>query len=89
MFVCSVLQQEIEEVAIAAQMKFYKKIPNKDDWSIKRVYEFINKGVDKVRTFSFLELKKQLPIADLKHTKHFLEEVKTHYECNDDSLEMQ
>jgi hypothetical protein len=31
MFVCSVLQQEIEEVAIAAQMKFYKKIPNKDD----------------------------------------------------------
>jgi hypothetical protein len=30
-------------------------------------------------------LKKQLPIADLRHTKHFLEKVKTHYKSNDDS----
>jgi hypothetical protein len=34
-------------------------------------------------------LKKQLPIADPRHTKHFLEQVKTHYESNDDSPEMQ
>jgi ribosomal protein L13E len=34
-------------------------------------------------------LKKQLPIADPRHTKHFLEQVKTHYDSNDDSPEMQ
>jgi hypothetical protein len=53
------------------------------------VHDFINKAVDKVRTSILLELKKQLPIVDPKHTKHFLEQVKTHYECYDDFLEMQ
>jgi hypothetical protein len=82
-------QQEIGEAAAAAQRKFYEKFPNKEDWSTKSVHEFINKAVDKVRTSTFSELKKQLPIANPRHTKHFLEQVKTHYESNDDSPEMQ
>jgi hypothetical protein len=53
------------------------------------VHDFINKAVDKVRTSTLSELKKQLPITDPKYTKHFLEQVKTYYECNDDSSEMQ
>jgi hypothetical protein len=53
------------------------------------VHDFINKAVDKVRTSILLELKKQLPIVDPRHTKHFLEQVKIHYESNDDSPEMQ
>jgi hypothetical protein len=53
------------------------------------MHDFINKVADKVRTSILSELKKQLPIVDPKHTKHFLEQVKTHYECNDDSPEMQ
>jgi hypothetical protein len=52
------------------------------------VHEFINKAVEKARTSTLSELKKQLPIADPKHTKHFLEQVKAHYGCNDDSPEM-
>jgi hypothetical protein len=60
-----------------------------EDWSSKSVHEFINKAVDKVRTSTLSELKKQLPIANPKHTKNFLEQVKSHYKCNDDSLEMQ
>jgi hypothetical protein len=43
----------------------------------------------KVRTSTLSELKKQLPIADPRHTKHFLEKIKIHYESNDDSPEMQ
>jgi hypothetical protein len=46
------------------------------------VHEFINKAVEKVRTSTLSELKKQLPITDPKHTKHFLEQVKAHYACN-------
>jgi hypothetical protein len=53
------------------------------------VHDLINSAVDKVRTSTLSELKKQLPIADPKHTKHFLEQVKIHYECNDESPEMQ
>jgi hypothetical protein len=51
--------------------------------------EFINKVVDKMRTSLLTELKKQHPIVNPKHTKHFLEQVKTPYECNDNSPEMQ
>jgi transposase len=79
------LQQEIGKVAAAAQRTFYEKLPNKDDWSTKSVQEFINNVVDKVRTSSLSKLKKQLSIANPKHTKQFLEEVKTHYKYNDDS----
>jgi hypothetical protein len=82
-------QQEIEEAVAATQRKFYKKFPNKEDWSAKSIYEFINKAVDKIRTSTLSELKKQLPIADPRHTKHFLEKIKIHYESNDDSPEMQ
>ena len=53
------------------------------------MYEFINKAIDKERTSTLSELKKQLPIANPKHTKHFLNQVKIHYECNDNSQEMQ
>jgi hypothetical protein len=66
-----------------------KEVLREISWSAKSVHEFINKAVDKVRTSTLSELKKQLPIADPRHTKHFLEQVKTHYESNDDSLEMQ
>jgi hypothetical protein len=65
--------QEIGEAAAAVQRKFYEKFPNKEDWSAKSIHEFINKAVDKVRTSTLSELKKQLPIANPRHTKHFLE----------------
>ena len=60
-----------------------------EDWSSKSVHELINKAVDKVRTSTFSELKKQLPIVNPKYTKHFLKQIKSHYKCNDDSLKMQ
>jgi hypothetical protein len=66
------LQQEIGEVIVATQRKFYEKFPNKEDWSTKSVHDFINKAIEMLRT-----------------SKHFLEQVKTHYECNDDSPKMQ
>jgi hypothetical protein len=68
-----VFQQEIGEAVATAQRKFYEKFPNREDWSSKSVHEFINKTMDKVRTSTLSELKNQLPIADPKHTKHFLE----------------
>lgn len=53
------------------------------------MHEYINKAVDKVRTSTLSELNKQLPTTDPKHTKHFLEQVKSHFECNDDSPKIQ
>jgi hypothetical protein len=81
-----VLQQEIGEAAVAAQRKFYEKFPNREDWFAKSVHEFINKAIDKVRTSILSELKKH---CRPKHTKYFFKQVKSHYECNDNSLEMQ
>jgi hypothetical protein len=65
--------QEFGKAATAVQKKFYEKFPNREGWSSKSMHEFISKVVDKVRTSTLSELKKQLPIADPKHTKHFLE----------------
>jgi hypothetical protein len=62
--------QEFGKAATAVQKKFYEKFPNR---SSKSMHEFISKVVDKVRTSTLSELKNQLPIADPKHTKHFLE----------------
>ena len=66
-----------------------KNFQTKEGWFAKSVYDFINKVVDKVRTSTLSKLKKQLLIANPKYTKHFLEQVKTYYECNDDFPEMQ
>ena len=41
-----------------------------------------------MRSTSHLELKKQLPITDSRHTPLFLEHVKSHYEIYDENLEM-
>jgi len=70
------------------QRKFYKKYSNLANWTSTTVNEWVSKVVDKVKVASHLELKKQLPIADPKHTPTFLEQVKLHYETHDDSLEM-
>jgi hypothetical protein len=44
--------------------------------------------VDKVKVQCNSELKKLLPIADPKHTPQFLEQIKLHYEMNDETPEM-
>jgi hypothetical protein len=72
------LQQEIGDAAAAVQRRFYDKYPNKEDWMTKSVHEFINNAVSKVKSSSISELKKQLPIADPKHTSEFLGQIKLH-----------
>jgi len=71
-----------------AQKKFDEKYPNPVDWTSTAVNEWVSKVVDKVKVASHLKLKKQLPIANPKHTLAFLEQVKLHYETHDDSPEM-
>jgi hypothetical protein len=83
------LQQKIGDAAVAAQRRFYDKYPKKEDWTTKNVYEFINKAVSKVKFSSISELKKQLSIADPKHTPEFLGQIKLHYEEHEESSEMQ
>ena len=41
-----------------------------------------------MRLTSYSEFKKQLCIADLKHTPMFLQHVKFHYETHDENPEM-
>lgn len=76
------------DAAATAQRKFYEKYPNPADWTSSAVHEWVSKAVEKVRLASNSELKKQLPIADPKHTPPFLEQVKSHYETHDESPEM-
>jgi hypothetical protein len=76
------------DAAAAAQRKFYEKYPNPADWTSTAVHEWVSKVVDRVKVASHSELKKQLPIADPKHTTAFLEQVKFHYETHDESPEM-
>jgi hypothetical protein len=42
-----------------------------------------------VKSSSIFELKKQLSVADPKHTLEFLEQIKLHYEKHEESPDMQ
>jgi len=88
LYIFWLVQQELGDAAASAQRKFYEKYPNPAHWTSNAVHEWVSKAVDKVRSASHSELKKQLPIADPKHTPLFLEQVKSHYENHDESPEM-
>jgi hypothetical protein len=76
------------EAAAQAQRRYYDKFPDPSDWIAVVVDDYIFKAVEKVRTTSKMELKKQLPCTDPKHTPTFLEQVKLHYEKYDEDLEI-
>ena len=76
------------EAAAQAQQRYYDKFPIPSDWTTGTVDNYIFKAVEKVRTTSKTELKKQLPCADPKHTPIFLEQVKLHYEKFDEDPEI-
>ena len=78
----------MRDAAATAQRKFYEKYPDPTHWTSSAVDEFVSKAVERVRLTSHSELKKQLPIADPKHTPMFLEQVKSHYETHDKNPEM-
>ena len=82
------MQQEIGEVVVVAQRKFYKKYPNPEDWTAKRLDELVNKAVKKTKVHYKSELKKMLLVVDPVNTSSFLDEVKSHYECHDEEPEM-
>ena len=81
-------QQEIGVVAASAERKFYDRYPNPEDWTSQRVDDIVGKAVTRAKVHFKSELKKILPIADPQNTPAFLAEVKTHYECRDDGVEM-
>ena len=67
---------------------FYEKYPDPAHWTSSAVNKFVSKAVEKMRLTSHSELRKQLPIADPRHTPIFLEHVKSHYETYDENHEM-
>jgi hypothetical protein len=76
------------DAAATAQRKFYEKYHDPTHWTSSAVDEFVSKAVERMRMTSHSELKKQLLIADPKHTPMFLEQVKSHYETHDENPEM-
>jgi hypothetical protein len=84
----SVIQHELGEAAAQAQQRYYDKFPNPSNWTTGTVDDYIFKAVEKVKTTSKSELKKQLPCTDPKHTPTFLEQVKLHYEKFDEYPEI-
>lgn len=82
------LQQEIGDVAAAAQRKFYERYPHPEDWTSKRIDSIVGSAVSKIKVHFRSELRKMLPVADPVHTKDFLAQVKAHYEGHDESPEM-
>lgn len=88
-FSCFLLQQELGKAAASARRKFYEKYPDPIQWTSKSVDEWVNSAVKKVEDKLLSELRKQIPVADPKHTAAFLEQIKAHYEKVDDNPEMQ
>jgi len=82
------LQQELGEAVAAAQRRFYDKYPDPQDWTSKSVDDWVSSAVKKVEDKFQAELKKHLLVADPKHTSTFLEQIKVHYEMNDEAPEM-
>lgn len=58
-------------------------------WTSKSVDNWLYSAVKKVKDKLQAELRKFLPIVDLKQTPPFLEQIKVHYEKADDAPEMQ
>ena len=83
-FVLSIIQYELREVAAQAQQRYYDKFPNPSNWTVGALDDYIFKAIEKVKTTSKTELKKQLPCVDPKLTLTFLEHVKLHYEKFDE-----
>ena len=82
------MQQELGDAAASAQRKFYEKYPNPAHWTSSAVDEWVSRAVHKVRLAYHSKLRKQVPIADPKHTLAFLEHMKSHYETHDECPEM-
>jgi hypothetical protein len=82
------MQHELGEATTQAQHRYYDRFPNPSEWSTGAIDDYVFKAVEKVRTTTKTELKKQLPCADPKHTPTFLEQVKVHYEKYDENLEI-
>ena len=78
----------MEEATIQAQQGYYDKFLDPSDWTIGAVNDYIFKEVEKVRTISKMELKKQLPYMDPKYTPTFLEQVKLYYKKYNEDLEI-
>jgi hypothetical protein len=83
-----VIQHELGEAAAQAQRRYYDRFPDPSEWSTGAIDDYVFKAVEKVRTTTKTELKKQLPCADPKHTPTFLEQVKVHYEKYDENPEI-
>jgi hypothetical protein len=81
-------QHELGEAAAQAQRRYYDKFLEPSAWTEGVVDDYIFKAVEKVRTTSKTELKKQLPCADPKHNPTFLEQVKLHFEKYDEDPEI-
>ena len=66
----------------------FEKYHDLAHWTSGTADEFLSKAVEKMRLTSHSELKKQLSIADPRHTSLFLEQVKSHYETHAENPEM-
>jgi hypothetical protein len=78
------LQQEITEIAHAAEEKYKMKNLDYSNWTNCNAKEWVRKVVKKVEDKLVSELRKHLPVADTKLTPLFLQEIKVHYEKFDE-----
>ena len=65
-----------------------EKFPNESFWTSAKVQDFVSAAVEKFKVHLTSKLKKQLPIADPKHSFDFLQQVQNHYEIWEDDPEM-
>ena len=82
--IISELHQEIAEAAHAAEDKYKTKNPDPSTWTDRNAEDWVRKAVKKVEDKLAAELRKHLPVADLKLTPTFLEEINSHYEKFDE-----
>ena len=82
------MQQEIGEAVAEATNRFKARHPNPEDCRFSKLKDQVSLALVKVRKETLSELKKHLPIADLRNGDAFLEQVKHHYESKINDSEM-
>ncbi|KAG0596741.1 hypothetical protein M758_UG281300 [Ceratodon purpureus] len=62
--------------AALAQRKYYEKYLDRKAWTLESVDEWMSTAVKRVESHLQGELRKHLPVADLKHTPAFTKQIK-------------
>ena len=84
----SFIAARVRRGSCSCKSEVYGEVPRRVFLDFWQDQDFVSAVVEKVKVHLTSKLKKQLPIADPKHTSDFLQQVQNHYENRKDDPEM-